>query len=124
MTVMNTTTDSLSAVASVSPAFGWLITLAIFLGVLGVIFLLSKNFRRFIYGAVVSGILLINFKFSRWIGVSAVESNFEPLKWTGYIIGFIVGSIIIGRLLQKLKFVRNLEKKLTCPPPKRKWKKQ
>lgn len=110
---MNATTNGLSTMASVTPTFGWLITLAIFLGVLGVIFLLSKNFRQFIYGAVISGILLINFKFSRWIGVSAVESNFEPLKWTSYIIGFIVGSIIIGRLIQRFKFVKKLEKELT-----------
>lgn len=111
MPVMNATTNSLSAM--VTPAFGWLITLAVFLGTLGVIFLLSKNFRQFIYGAVVSGVLLIVFKFSRYVGVSSVESNFEPLKWTGYIIGFILGSIIIGRLLQRLKFVKKLEKDLT-----------
>lgn len=112
MPIINTTTDSLSTMASVTPALSWLITLFIFLGALGLIFLLSKNFRQFIYGAVVSGILLINFKFSRWIGISAVESNFEPLKWTCYIVGFIVGSIIIGRLIQKFNFVKKLEKEL------------
>lgn len=112
MVVMNATINGLNTMANVAPILGWSITLAMFFGVLGVIFLLSKNIRQFIYGSVVSGVLLINFKFSRWIGVSAAESNFEPLKWVSYIIGFIVCSIIIGRLLQKLKVVRNLEKKL------------
>jgi len=112
MSTMNATTN-LNMMASVAPSFGWLITLIIFLSVLGVVFLLSKNFRQFLYGAVVSGILLLNFKFSRWIGVSAVENNFEPLKWVGYTIGFIVSSIIVGRLIQRLKFVKRWEKELT-----------
>jgi len=113
MPVYNTTSNSLSSVASVSPAFGWLITLGAFIVVLGVIFLLSKNFRQFIYGAIVSGILILNYKFSRWVGVSATENNFEPLKWVGYITGFIIVSIVIGRLLQRLKFVKKWEKALT-----------
>ena len=110
---MNATTNNLNAMASVSPAFSWLITLGIFVLTLGIIFLLSKNFRQFIYGAIISTVLLLNYKFSRWIGVSTIKNNFAPLKWTGYITSFIIVSIIIGRLVQKLGFVKNLEKTLT-----------
>jgi len=109
---MNVTTN-INGMASVTPAFGWLITLGIFVLTLVIIFLLSKNFRQFIYGAIISTILLLNYKLSRWIGVSTVENNFAPLKWTGYITGFIVVSIIIGRLVQKLGFIKNLERTLT-----------
>jgi len=107
----NVTSSKLSSMASVCPADGLLITLVLFIS--AIIFLLSKNFRQFIYGAVVSGVLILNYKFSRWIVVSAVENNFEPLKWVGYISGFIIVSIVIGRSLQKLKIVKKLEKALT-----------
>ena len=105
---MNVTT-ALSSMNTI-PEMGWMITTVIFFASLLTIFLLSKNFRQFIYGAFVSGILLLNYKLSRWIGVSTMENNLNPLKWFGFIFGFVIVSIILGRLLQKTKFVKNLEK--------------
>lgn len=92
-----------------SSGFGWLTTAAIFGVVLLTLFILSKNFRQFICGSVVTGVLLINFKFSRWVGVSTIEDNFRPIKWTAYVIGFVMLSIIIGRILAKFKWFKNLE---------------
>jgi len=106
---INATGTTISALSSTS---SWWITFAVFIGMLLTIFLFSKNIRQFFYGAIVTGGLFGIYKFSRWIGVSTVENNINPLKWTCYIVGFIAISIIIGRLLQRLKFVKNLEKKL------------
>jgi len=108
---MNATAYTLESLSG-TPALGWLITIMIFFSILGVIFILSKNFRQFIYGAIFNGILFIIYKFSRWVGVSSVENNFDPLKWTIYIIIFIIGSIIVGRFIQRLKFVKDLEKEM------------
>jgi len=105
--MVNATTSAYGAIGT--QGFGWGITLFVFLAVIGTIFLLSKNFRQFVYGAVVSLFLLINYKLSRWIGVEAGSSNFAPLKWTIYIIGFVVVSIVIGKFVQKLKFIKKLE---------------
>jgi hypothetical protein len=104
--------NGLDTVASVSPIAGWMITFGIFIGVLVTIFLLSKNFRQFMYGAFISTVVLINFKFSRWVGKSAFESNFEPLKWVGYIAGFIILSIGLGHIFLRTKWGKNLEKKI------------
>jgi len=93
-------------------ANSWLITIIVFFAVLFTIFFLSKNFRRFLYGAVVTGFLLIVYHFSRWIGLSTVRGDIGPVKWTGYVIGFILVSILLGKFVQKTKFVKNLEKKL------------
>lgn len=67
----------------------WLITGIVFFVVLLTLFILSKNFRRFLYGAVVSGFLLIDYFLSRWIGASASAGDTEPLKWAARIVGFI-----------------------------------
>jgi len=109
MPLLNSTFTGLTAIATLSPTMGWLLTIAIFFMVLVTIFLLSKNFRQFIYGAVISTIGLINYKLSRYIGSSTTNNNYTPIKWFGYIVGFIIISIIFGRLIQKLKFVKRLE---------------
>ena len=112
MTGMNNVTSATSTMASIGPIGGWIITAGIFIAVLVIIFLLSKNFRQFIYGGVISGILLINFKLSRYVGKSTTENNFEPIKWVGYIVGFILLAISLGHLFLKTKWGKNLEKKL------------
>lgn len=109
---MNATTSALNSIGTVSSQTGWGVTVSIFLVIFTTIFWLSKNFRQFIYGAVISGILLINYKFSRWVGVSTVENNFKPLESTLFVIGFILSSIIIGKVLLKLKSFKKLEKKI------------
>jgi hypothetical protein len=88
----------------------WLVTIVIFFVVLLTLFILSKNFRRFLYGAVVSGFLLIDYFLSRWIGASASVGDSEPLKWTVVVVGFIIISVIIGKFLEKTAFVKRFEK--------------
>ena len=112
MQVQNITGSAISGLSSVTPGVGLVITIAVFVSVIIVLFLLSKNVRQFMYGAVVSGFLIMNYMFSRQIGQSAVDGNMKPLKWVSCIIGFIIGSIIIGRLIQRLKFVKRWEKEI------------
>jgi hypothetical protein len=112
--VMNVTNgiDGLSSMATMGPIGSLLVTGGIFVGVLIMIFLLSKNFRQFVYGGVITGLMLINFIFSRWVGKSAVENNFEPLKWVGSIMGFIILSIGLGHIFLRTKWGKKLEKKI------------
>lgn len=114
MTLQNATTNinGMDAINTISPAFGWLITIVIFFITIGIIFLLSKNIRQFFYGSIVTTFLLINYKFSRWVGVSTMNNDYTTLKWTCYVIGFIIVSIILGRLAQKLPFIKKLEEKI------------
>jgi hypothetical protein len=109
---MYNATQSMSVVASIHPFVGWIITIAIFFSVFLIIFFLSKNIRQFIYGAVVSIVLILVYKFSRWVGTSTVKNNFKPIKWFGYISGFIILSIIIGNFLLKIDWIKKFEKKL------------
>lgn len=108
----NATSASLSADIISASNLGWVVTIGIFLGTFVTIFLLSRNVRQFIYGSIISVILIINYKFSRYVGVSTSAGNFGPVKMTLYVFVFIIVSIIIGRLLLKLKFVQDLEKKI------------
>jgi len=98
---------------SMTPAFGWAITTAIFIGILGIIYILSKNFRQFLYGAVISTILLINYNISRFVGVTATEGDWIPLKTIGKVIAFIVVSVVIGKWIQKFNWVKKLEEKVS-----------
>jgi hypothetical protein len=101
-----------SALSSMGGGFSWVLTILIFLGILLTLLLFSKNIRQFFYGAIVSGSLTGIYFLSHWIGFSATKNNLNPLKWAVYIMGFIVVSIFVGKLLQKLKFIKNLEKQL------------
>jgi hypothetical protein len=109
MVVQNATTsiNVLSSVASVSP---WAITTIVFFVILSTLFVLSKNFRHFLYGAVIITVLTVVYKISRYIGVStAVEHNYIPIKWFIYIVLFIVISIVIGKIITKLPIVKRWE---------------
>jgi hypothetical protein len=81
---------------------GVLLTVCTFLVIMVTLFSLYKGMRFFILGAFVSGILLIVFFTSRWIGFSAgVGKDWTPMLWLGYIIGFILLSILIGYAISK-----------------------
>jgi hypothetical protein len=108
MVLLNTTFDGLNVM--VSGGGGWFITFVVFVLVIVTIFLLSKNFRQFICGAVVTGLLFGVYSFSRWVGKSAEVGDFNPLKWVGIVGGFIVVSIIVGRLLDKWKVFKDFIK--------------
>ena len=109
MTQIQNTTMALSELPNAT-SLGWIITIVIFAAILLTLFLLSKNLRRFFYGAVVTVILFIVYKISRWIGVAtAIENDYDPIRWFGYIVGFIIISIIIGWFLQKTKLIKKIE---------------
>ena len=111
-TYLNATSSAMSGVSLGSLADNsWLITLGVFAGILFLIFILSKNFRQFIYGAVVSGFLIIVYKVSRWIGVAtSIEHNYSPIKIFLAIGVFIILSIVIGKILAKLPYIKKIEK--------------
>jgi len=90
--IISNATSAMSLFISYS-AIGWLVTLAIFLGIVFALFIVFKNFKRICYGAVITGILIIIY-ISRWIGISTQERNYVPLQWFGYILGFIILSWI------------------------------
>jgi len=110
MSYLNVTATGLSSMADWA-GLSWLVTIVIFLAVCLIIFLLSKNFRQFCIGSVIVGVSLGIYRFSRWIGVeTAVKHNYLPIRWFCYVTGFIVIAIIIGRLVEKTRFMKNLEK--------------
>lgn len=108
MVELNSTVNGLNQVGDAS---GWLITVLVFLLVVVTIYLLSKNFRQFIHGAIVAGSLFAVYSFSRWIGKSYGAGNYEPLIWTGKVIGFILVSIGIGKMIDKLNLFKLFQKK-------------
>ena len=109
METLNMTTSAINSLGDWS-SMGWMITIIVFLCSVIFLFLIFRNFRRVCYGSGVSGASLILYKFSRWIGVSTEEGNYTPLTWLGYIFGFIVVSIIIGKFIEKFKFIKKIEK--------------
>ena len=86
--------------------YGWGITVAVFVAVILLLILVSKNFRQFLLGVVTTGILFGVYKFSRWVGVSAQEGNKTPITWVTYITLFIVISLIVGGLLMRNKKIK------------------
>ena len=110
--VYNSTVSGMDILASVSPGMGWLIAVLVFFGILFTIFMLSRNFRAFLYGAVTTGVLGGIGFFSRYVGKSAEEGNSVPWQWTAGVIGFILVSIVVGRLVRLLPFMKSFEKSM------------
>ena len=106
------TTMSLASTFDMTSWF-WIITITVFAVTIFIIFALSKNFRRFLYGGVVAGASLLIWMFSRYIGIeTTVKNNYEPIKWFMGIVIFIIVSIIIGALIQKLPIIKDFEKSM------------
>lgn len=71
-----------------------------------------KNFRRVMYGLVVS-IPLAIISYTSFKIVKPIETgNWKPLLWTIGIIATIFVMMFIGWILEHFKFVKELEKKL------------
>lgn len=111
---MNETINATVSAISSMPNFlgvGVIITALVFVIICVTIFLVSKNFKKTILGGVVTGALLGIYSFSKWVGSSGSSGNLAPLKWTLYIVLFLMASIIIGQILSKNKKInRWLEK--------------
>jgi len=107
---MNATMNYLVFTNSVT--CGWVVTALIFATILFLICLLSQNFRQFIYGSIFIVLSFVIYKVSRAIGVStAIDKDYVPIKWFGYVAGFIIISIFIGWILKKFGFVKDIEDK-------------
>ncbi len=81
----------------------------VFVSVIVVLFLVFKNFRRTFFGAVISLILLGLYKFSAYIGISASNGDYVPVKWYIYVVCFLIISIIIGYILDKFGFMKKID---------------
>ena len=114
MTELNSTINAVGTMGIGNiVGWGWTITIIVFVVTIGMLYIFSKNFRQFLYGSIFTAGGLLIYSFSRWIGKStAIEHNYIPIKWFGYIIGFIIISIIIGKIIQKLPFIKKFEKDL------------
>jgi len=114
---MNPVNSTISTVSALSDLGGnsWVITVIVFLGIIFTIFFVSKNFRQFIYGAFITIILYGIYSLSRWIGVSTSNQNFEPIKWAGYIAGFILLSILVGKIFDKTGLADKFENSIDPP---------
>lgn len=94
-------------------ATSWALTIIIFVAILLALFIVSRNIRRFIVGAIITGILYGIYKLSRWISVSTtIENNYEPIKWFGYIVIFIIVAVIYGKIFSYTKWGKALDKDL------------
>jgi hypothetical protein len=82
--------------------------------------LVSKNFRNFIYGSVVSICIILLYKFSRYIGVETAKGNIIPITYFAYVAIFIIVSIIIGFIVRKTELVKIIEKNLDDTKPNKK----
>jgi hypothetical protein len=106
MVDMNLTTSVYNMVSPES--FGWLITLAVFLSIFLVSFLLWKNFRRAIVGGSISGVMYVVYSISRGIGESVEKGNYESIIIFSWIVGFVLFSILIGKLSERVKLFNEI----------------
>lgn len=104
-------TSSITSFANAGQV-GWLVTAIVFIGICVTIFLVSRNFRRLIYGLPITIGGIIIYKVSRYVGVSTASKDYIPVTWLGYIIGFIFVSIVAGVIVSKSKRVQEWEKSL------------
>ena len=108
MTTYNAT-SSMSAMATIpTPA----VALIVFI-ILGLtLFLIFKNFRRMCYGLAViiptSGLGWISWG----IGSETNNGNFMPMIIIGVSIITIIISMVIGKILENFKWVKNIEESI------------
>lgn len=104
--------SNITGIGSVSLIIGGIV----FVVILVTLFLLFRNVVRFIFGAVITGVLFGVYRLSAYIGVSADKGNFVPVTWFIYVVSFILGAIIIGYVLDKLgildKIINLLDEKI------------
>jgi hypothetical protein len=100
---------------AISPAaMGTLtLTLGVMTGLVLMLFLLFKFFRRFLRGGVVVSSLWGLYAVSNWISKQAiVNGDLNPLKFVGKVGAFIVISVIVGALIGRSKKVKAVGEKM------------
>lgn len=113
---MNETVANMTqGVASMNfvPWSGWLFTILIGFVILVTLFVMFKNFRRFIYGIPVVGGLLIVYTIAKSIGFSAAEGETGPLIFMLWVVGVILTSSLVGKLIEKTSYVKKFEEAMS-----------
>ena len=53
-----------------------------------------------------SALLICIFKFSRYLGKTVEAGDYEPVKWFGFVVVFILSSIVLGKVVLTEKRVK------------------
>jgi hypothetical protein len=106
-----TTANMTTGVASMGGAagYGWIITAAVALIIITSMFVMFKNFRRLMYGLPVVGILYTIYFIAKSIGFSAADGDLGPLNTLLWIVGIILGSTLVGKLIEKTNVIKKIE---------------
>lgn len=106
--IMNVTTGATSFFSGT--VIGWVVGVVAFIAILLTLFLVSKNFRKFMYGGVTASFLIGVSAISIFLfGKPASTGNYVPSLWLGGAVLFIVISIFIGGFVEKKKFIKKFE---------------
>ena len=106
--VISNSTSALNSIQMSNSAVGWLVFVAVAVLTVVVLFVLSKNFRRFIYGLCVVVPLAAISWFSSSIAKPASEGNFKPLIITLMVFVSIGVSIVIGLIVERTKLGKKI----------------
>jgi hypothetical protein len=110
---LNATSYGYSALATIAPSsFAPLAAVVLTVAILFAMFVLVTNFRRFVYGLCAS----VPVALTGWFSWSAVikpstAGNWKPFIITVVSIASIYVLIVIGKILEGTKFVKDFEKK-------------
>ena len=107
--VTNVTMSTMTVVPDA--VMGWGIAILVFLIIIASLFMISKNWRIFLFGAVVTTILSVIGWIANSVGTDAGEGNYYPLKVFGVIVGFVSCSLLVGYILKRIGWIEKFEDK-------------
>jgi len=70
--------------------------------------LVIKYFFWFVCGAILNGLLYLDYKLTKYLIDAYKNKNFKPLKWYLFIVGVVCLSILVGYYLSKLDFINDI----------------
>lgn len=107
--MINATYSSTNAIGMIEPvAFGWIVTIIVFVLIIATLFLVSRNIRATFYGAIVTGALGGIFKLSRMTGKMAEAGNTGVFKGILGVVAFLFVSYFIGKFIMQTKWFKKL----------------
>lgn len=109
MTTYNMTTNTFSAISTISPSWTPIITLILMIAMAVTLFMFVKNFRRLLYGLAVAVPVAIIGSVSYGVAKPAESGNFTPILITiGVLVGIFV-LIAVGRFVETFKIFEDIE---------------